>query len=75
VVYGHPYETVQAKAQKLKVERFFQGEQSAETAALLAKVDYVLYGPREREIGRNAALASLRAAYENASVVIYLARR
>ena len=74
VIYGHPYETIQAEAQKLKVERFFQGEQSPEMDALLASVDYVFYGPREREIGRNAAPYSMSPAYENASVLIYLAK-
>jgi hypothetical protein len=75
VIYGHPYETVQAEAQKLNVERFFQGEQSPEMGALLARVDYVFYGPREREIGRNTALDSLSTAYENASVLIYSTKR
>lgn len=75
VIYGHPYETVQAEAQKLRVEHFFQGEQSPEMEALLARVDYVFYGPREREIGRNSILDSLSAAYKNPSVVIYSAKR
>jgi hypothetical protein len=75
VIYGHPYETIQAEAQKLKVEHFFQGEQSPEMEALLARVDYVFYGPREREIGRNGILDSLSPAYENPSVVIYSVKR
>ena len=75
VIYGHPYETVQAEAQKLKVERFFQGDQSPDTDALLVRVDYIFYGPREREIGRPGALDSLSVAYENPSVLIFPAKR
>ena len=75
VIYGHPYETVQAEVQKLKVERFFQGDQSPDTDALLVRVDYIFYGPREREIGRPAALDSLIPAYENPSVLIFPAKR
>jgi len=75
VIYGHPYETVQAESQKLIAERFFQGEQSPDMEALLAKVDYIFYGPRERAIGKNAVLDSMSPAYENASVLIYSTKR
>jgi hypothetical protein len=75
VIYGHPYETVQAEAQKIRVERFFQGVPSPDAETLLSEVDYIFYGPREREIGGNAVLNSLRLAYENLSVLIYSTKR
>ncbi len=71
VIYGHPYETVQAESQKTKVERFFKEEPSLETDALLSTVDYIFYGPREQEIGGDARFDTLRVVYENSSVIIY----
>jgi hypothetical protein len=75
VIYGHPFETVQAEVQKVRVERFFQGVPSPDANALLEKVDYIYYGPREREIGRNALLDTLSVAYENPGVLIYVTTR
>jgi hypothetical protein len=71
VIYGHPYETVQAESQKIRVERFFRGTLSPDTDILLRMADYIYYGPREREIGWNVLLEGLRPVYKNQSVLIY----
>ncbi len=54
VVYGHPFETVDAERRKAEVEAYFAGKMSpAERSAFLQenRVGYVLVGPRERAVG------------------------
>ncbi|MEX2161938.1 MAG: hypothetical protein WD751_08495 [Anaerolineales bacterium] len=54
VVYGHPLETIDADARHAEVTAFFSGalDQAAEIDYLEEwGVDYVLYGPRERQLG------------------------
>lgn len=54
VVYGHPFETVDAERRRAQVEAYWAGEMSATEAQSFLRqnrVAYVLVGPREREIG------------------------
>jgi hypothetical protein len=54
VVYGHPFETLDAERRQAQVEAYWAGEMnSAEQAAFLAenRVGYVLLGLRERALG------------------------
>jgi hypothetical protein len=54
VVYGHPFETVDAERTKVRVEEFFAVDTSrAEREAMLREwnVAYVFAGPRERALG------------------------
>ncbi len=54
VVYGHPFETVDAERRKAQVEAFWAGDMGpAEQEVFLQenRVGYVLVGPRELEIG------------------------
>jgi hypothetical protein len=54
VVYGHPFETLDAERRKAQVEAYWSGEMSpAEQGSFLRenRVRYVLVGPRELEIG------------------------
>jgi len=54
VVYGHPFETVNAERRKAQVEAYWAGKMSpAERDGFLRenRVAYVLVGPRELEIG------------------------
>ena len=54
VVYGHPFETVDAERRKAQVEAYWAGEMSlVERGSFLEKnsVGYVLVGPRELDIG------------------------
>ena len=51
VVYGHPYETVNAQAREQQVKDFFAG--TIDQAQLLRDnaVTYIVVGPRERKLG------------------------
>ena len=69
VIYGHPYETVRAEEQKKAVEQYFRGERTLDE--LSNPVDFILFGPREREYGGNPALEDLNLAFRNDQVVIY----
>jgi len=54
VVYGHPFETVDAERREAQVEAYWTGEMNAaDREAFLQKsrVGYVLVGPRELEMG------------------------
>jgi uncharacterized membrane protein len=54
VVYGHPFETVNADQREEQVEAYWTGEmsESERTAFLQANdVDYILIGPREQAMG------------------------
>jgi hypothetical protein len=54
VVYGHPFETLNAESQKADVEKFYQGNMGVnEQAKFLTEnqVKFVVYGPRERALG------------------------
>jgi hypothetical protein len=50
VVYGHPFETVDAGERQAEVERFWAGERDPAWLEALG-VDYFLYGPREHVLG------------------------
>jgi hypothetical protein len=57
VVYGHPFETVNAERREEQVEAYWSGAMSpSDRAAFLEKnrVQYILVGPRERMIGGEA---------------------
>ena len=53
VVYGHPFETIDAEGKKAEVQRFYSREASdTERSALLQRygVRYVLVGPQQTEV-------------------------
>ncbi len=51
VIYGHPFETVNAEQMEARVIKYFEGSNDKEELAGLLDVNYVFYGPRERNIG------------------------
>jgi len=54
VVYGHPFETVDAERRRAQVEAYWTGEmRPAEREVFMRenRVGYVLVGPREVEMG------------------------
>jgi hypothetical protein len=54
VIYGHPFETISADEEKQAVSDFFSGKYDSNQANNFLKtnqVDWILYGPREQEIG------------------------
>lgn len=78
VVYGHPFETVNAEEKKSWVLDYFRCEGDFETLdegqSLLKNnnIDYVFYGPREKELSNCFPEYGLKdIAYENSTVTIY----
>jgi hypothetical protein len=51
VIYGHPFETVNAEQMYARVIEFFDGSNDKEDLSALSDVDYVYYGLKERNIG------------------------
>jgi hypothetical protein len=64
VLYGHPFETVNAESEQAQVVAFFQGEmQAPATFVEQRQVDYIFYGPRERSLGELPKGLDLRQVY------------
>jgi Family of unknown function (DUF6541) len=73
VVYGHPFETVDAEQTKALVETFFApGTDNAKRDAMLREwnVAFVFVGPRERAIGLTDSPPG-HEVFRNATVTIY----
>jgi len=71
VIYGHPHETVNAAAHQQAVEDFFAGRISPEMFEEQYHVDYVVYGPREKELGPEPALNGWGKVFQQGEVTIY----
>jgi hypothetical protein len=72
VVYGHPFETVNAKAREQQVIDFFAG--SIDRAQVLQdnNVAYLIVGPRERQLGSiDFAELSVEEVFFAGDVVVY----
>lgn len=74
VIYGHPFETVNAAQEALRVETFFHAEGRIDVSTGLFTdpgVNYLMYGPRERALGGNLDLSALPLMFESGSVRVY----
>jgi hypothetical protein len=72
VIYGHPFETVDAAAQEQAVEDFFSGRVSPQTFLAQYPVDYIFFGPRERALGPLPSLGNgWRILYQQGEVTFY----
>ena len=71
VVYGHPYETLDAAEKKQAVTDWYAG--TGDCAALLDQyhVRYVIYGPEEAKLGAGTCVESLRLVQQVGSVRVY----
>ena len=78
VIYGHPFETVNAEEEKQVVTEFFQGvgvNHSYWMDFLSHRgVNYVFFGPRERRLGFLPRLDSLELVYFSDGIEIYQLR-
>lgn len=71
VIYGHPYETVNAEQKEAVVTRFFSGSTDFENFNIIKTADYIFEGPRERKVGGIPTELILDKVYQNQGVVIY----
>jgi uncharacterized membrane protein len=75
VIYGHPFETVNAEVEEAAVTSFFTNGATSPVAVedflQKRKVDYVFYGPREQLLGELPDLPVLSEVYSQAGVTIY----
>ena len=72
VVYGHPYETVDADRQKQLVTDFFAGTLDRLTVLRTDSINYILVGPRERALGQfDATALPVRSVYTSGDVTVY----
>jgi hypothetical protein len=74
VIYGHPFETVNAeKMEELVIQIYQPGTPEEAAAGLLEElqVDYVFFGPRERAIGESDLIRKLVPVFSSGSVQIY----
>ncbi len=73
VIYGHPFETVNAVQEGSAVVNFFAGEDDLESETFLQErqVDYVFYGPREAKLGVLPEVTQLQIVFDQEDVKIY----
>jgi hypothetical protein len=78
VLYGHPFETLDAPKAEAQVIYFFQGQGwdgSKESYLTDEAVDFVFYGPREQALGGRLDLARLPLVFEAGQVRIFAVER
>jgi hypothetical protein len=73
VVYGHPFETLDANTKHQQVIDWYSGADNRNCRALLDEyqIRYVIDGPQEAQIGQNTCLQKLTPAAVFGSVTIY----
>lgn len=74
VIYGHPFETVNAETEELAVTSYFSGKYSpieAQSFVADRQVDLIFYGPREQALGDLKLFPDFTEMYSNQSVIIY----
>lgn len=69
--YGHPFETVEAEEKKALVQSFYKGEVNDVPPA----VDFIIYGPSERAIGRPKILSTYPVVFSTDEIKIYKVTR
>jgi hypothetical protein len=72
VVYGHPYETLDADNKRQQVESWFNGS-AADCSALIGQynVRFVIYGPQEQRLGQTNCLSGLQEVAQSGRVSVY----
>ena len=76
VVYGHPFETVDAKRREQLVKDFFAGTLDRAQVLRDNAVTYIVVGPRERQLGEvDFANLSVEEVFTAGDVVVYRVKR
>ena len=71
VVYGHPFETISAAEMQEAVEDFFSGQIDIEELPVSKEVDFILYGPREKEFGTITLAGEFKLVHHSGDVRIF----
>jgi hypothetical protein len=73
VIYGHPFETIEAETQRQAVEDFFAGRTPLAEFTAHYPVDYVFWGPREMQMSvlGKPDLGGWHIAFQQGNVTIY----
>lgn len=74
VIYGHPFETVNAEFERAALEDFFRstGRPDARLRFLVQReVDFLFWGPRERALGGAAPLPEQAIRFQTGDVAVY----
>jgi hypothetical protein len=76
VLYGHPFETIEAEKKRTLAEMFYQAQTGESIRRGIIEdhhITYVFYGPRERDLsgGQLETIPMLSEAYINPGVTIY----
>jgi hypothetical protein len=71
VIYGHPYETVDAAGRKAAVEQFIQFPGDLQESNIVQEIDLIFFGPRERASAAPGRLAHLPVLFHQGEVTIY----
>lgn len=72
VLYGHPFETLNAEQEKIAVAQFYAADLSDALDYLAERqVDYIFFGPREQDLGTLPPLPGWQPVYQVDGVVIY----
>ena len=71
VLYGHPFETVNADYQKEKVIDFIRDPKGENSLEVLEKSDYIFWGPREDELALESYRFNFPMVYETQGVMVY----
>jgi hypothetical protein len=74
VLYGHPFETVNAIEEEIRLNAVIAGKVSSEELESFVVgrgVDYIFYGPRERELGPIPSLPDSELVYDQGQVMIF----
>ncbi|MAS36149.1 MAG: hypothetical protein CL610_19240 [Anaerolineaceae bacterium] len=71
VVYGHPFETLQAETKQAQVEAWYTGEGDCGQLLETFNVRYVIFGPEEARLGDAPCLDSLQRVVRNGEVAVY----
>lgn len=77
VIYGHPFETINAEEEAEKVAKWYQGDFGAEAAHQFIgqrQIAYVFFGQRERRIGYPRYLEDFETVFTNSEITIFRAQ-
>jgi hypothetical protein len=71
VLYGHPYETVNAAQMEALVIELFDSAEFGRISGVPSEVDYIFIGPREQMLKEDIGILNYKIVYQNDGVTLY----